>query len=162
MDLTPQRAAGGLATRAEGELPGARVFAPALSELENNSVTLCSGMHGGSPAVLIATPSHVVFVSMHGGAARRVLSLGIRHVFLVDESPTPAEGPFAEVTVLAARATVTLTRVHRQRAVEFCNAVRLAILYEAAHRGSTGGSRRAAPSRPQSRSARRPAASETR
>jgi hypothetical protein len=112
-------------------------------------------MHERSPAVLIATPSHVVFVSMHGGVARRVMSLGIRHVVLVDETATSSEGSFGDVTVLAARATITLTHVDRQRAVDFCNAVRLAILYEAAPRDSSGG--RGAPA---AGAKARPAASE--
>jgi hypothetical protein len=162
MDLTPQRAADRRPTPADPRRASLWPFAQALSDRDANSVTLCSGVHHGSPAVLISTPSHVVFVSMHGGVARRVMSLGIRHVFLVDESATSTGGPLAEVTVLAVRATITLTRVDRQRAVDFCNAVRLAILTEGTRRGSPRGSRSGAPSRAAARPHRRSGASATR
>lgn len=87
-------------------------------------VVLCAGTYRNGPAILGVTRRGVFLCSMPSGETR-MRSVPLRQVLAVEED---VRGRYADVVVLMAHATVTLTRVPRARAWEFCRAVRGAIL----------------------------------
>jgi hypothetical protein len=87
-------------------------------------VVLCAGTYRNGPAILGVTRRGVFLCSMPSGETR-MRSVPLRQVLAVEED---VRGRYADVVVLTAHSTVTLTRVSRARAWEFCRAVRDAIL----------------------------------
>ncbi len=87
-------------------------------------VVVCAGPYRNGPAILGVTRRGVFLCSMPSGETR-MRSVPLRQVLAVEED---VRGRYADVVVLMAHATVTLTRVPRARAWEFCRAVRGAIL----------------------------------
>lgn len=89
-----------------------------------DQVVLCAGTYRNGPAILGVTRRGVFLCSMPSGETR-MRSVPLRQVLAVEED---VRGRHADVVVLTAHATVTLARVPRVRAWEFCRAVREAIL----------------------------------
>ncbi len=87
-------------------------------------VVLCAGTSRYGPAILGMTSRGVFLCSMPSGETR-MRTIPLRQVLAVEED---VRGRYADVVVLTAHATVTLTRVPRARAWEFCRAVRDAIV----------------------------------
>ena len=87
-------------------------------------IVLCAGTWRNGPAILGVTPRGLFLCSLPNGETR-MRSIPLRQVLSVEED---VRGRYADVVVLTAHTTVTLARVPRARAWEFCRAVRGAIL----------------------------------